>query len=322
MGLAVELGPGNGITGGRFAFQVRALKSNGFKIIREQCFVCKKNGERYFYDRKHDGDTTWHGNIGLTPAIDSSALLLPLVGGDGRFAPLFKTLGAMRVYSIEPSTLREMQDFDTGLALKSDGSNTARILHELLRGDDAAFNRETINGILETIVPATTSVVPLQHGKKISMNFTQEWGGGKKLSFDAGSMSDGTLRSLGIIMAVMQKPSPSVLVIEEPEATIHSGALDAIIDLLRWAAQSMQVVVTTHSPELLDNKWIKGNNLRIITWREGASDLSIPSEMARKAIKQKLMGAGELLRSNALYAEEIPSGKMKTQPAKLFENIA
>ncbi len=41
-------------------------------------------------------------------------------------------------------------------------------------------------------------------------------------------MSDGTLRSLGLIMAVFQKQSPSVLVIEEPEATIHPGALGAV----------------------------------------------------------------------------------------------
>jgi predicted ATPase len=319
LGLAFEFGQANGLEGGRFAFEVKALPNYGYHIVREQCLVRKTGGGRWWFDRKD----TWNSNVkGLTPALEPSALAMPLVGGDERFAPIFRVLGAMRVYSIQPAKLREMQDPDSGVALKPDGSNAASVLQELLRGEGAGATRAEINRILESIVPATNAVSPKKHGNKLSMSFSQEWGEKKKLTFDAFNMSDGTLRSLGLIMAVFQKPSPSLLVIEEPEATIHPGALGAVLDLIRKAAKTMQVVVTTHSPELLDAKWITDANLRIVSWQEGASHLLRPSEATRQAMVQHLMGAGELLRSNALHAEELFVGNEDLRNASLFEALA
>lgn len=319
MGLAFEFGAFNGIEGGRFAFEVKALPNYGFRIVREQCLVRKKDGARWWFDRTD----TWKSNAeGLIPALEPTALALPLVGGDERFAPIFKVLSAMRVYSIEPSKLREMQDPDSGVVLKSDGVNAASVLQELSRGENAKVTQQEIHRILESIVPETRSVSPKKHGNKLSMTFLQQWAEGKKLTFDAFSMSDGTLRSLGLIMAVFQKQSPSVLVIEEPEATIHPGALGAILDLIRRAAKTMQVVVTTHSPELLDAKWITDTNLRIVSWQEGASHLLLPSAATREAMRSHLMGAGELLRSNALHAEDLFASDDALRNGSLFENLA
>ena len=70
-------------------------------------------------------------------------------------------------------------------------------------------------------------------------------------------MSDGTLRAIALITAIFQIPKPPVVVIEEPELTMHPGALGAILDLLQLASERMQVVVTTHSPDILDARWIK-----------------------------------------------------------------
>lgn len=323
MGLAFEFGSFNGIDGGRFAFEVKALPNYGFRIVREQCLVRKKDGARWWFDRADPSSgSAWKSNAdGLTPALEPTALALPLVGGDERFAPVFKLLGTMRVYSIEPAKLREMQDPDSGLALKPDGGNAASVLQELTR-DRASPMREEIHQFLEAIAPGTSSVVPKKHGNKLSMTFTQTWGDCKKLTFDAFSMSDGTLRSLGLIMAVFQKPSPSVLVIEEPEATIHPGALGAVLDLIRRASKTMQVVVTTHSPELLDAKWITDDNLRIVSWQEGASHLLLPSAATREAMRSHLMGAGELLRSNALHPEDLFADDETLRSGSLFESLA
>ena len=320
LGLRFEFGAMDGIEGGYFAFEVKALPNYGFQIVREQCLVRRKDGERWCYDRTK----SWKSNAkGLTPAIEPSALSLPLVGGDERFAAVFRTLSAMRVYSIQPAKLREMQDPDSGVSLKSDGSNAASVLQELSRGEGSGDTQKAeINRFLESIVPATKSVIPKKHGNKLSMTFSQAWGDKKKLTFDAFNMSDGTLRSLGLIMAVFQKPSPSVLVIEEPEATIHPGALAAVLDLIRRATKTMQVLVTTHSPELLDAPWIKDNNLRIVSWQDGASHLLLPSEATREAMRRHVMGAGELLRSNAMHpAEALFADGDKLRDGGLFEAL-
>jgi predicted ATPase len=324
MGLAFVLGASPGIEGGRFAFEVRALPNYGFRIVREQCVLRTAGGQQWWFDRTSD---SWSSNAqGLTPALEPTSLALPLVGGDERFAPVFKLLGAMRVYAIEPAKLREMQDPDSGLALKFDGSNAASVLQELsTRGADAGNTRAEMQAFLEAIVPDTTAVKPKKHGNKLSMSFTQQWSDDKKLSFDAFSMSDGTLRSLGLILAVFQKPSPSVLVIEEPEATIHPGALGAVLDLFHRASKTMQVLVTTHSPDLLDESWINDEHLRIVSWQEGASHVLKPSESTRAAIRNHLMGAGELLRSNALHTEPLftaRDGMAMGEQGNLFETLA
>ena len=52
------------------------------------------------------------------------------------------------------------------------------------------------------------------------------------------------------------------------------------------------MVVTTHSPELLDAKWIQDENLRIVSWHEGATRVTPVSDATRQALREHLMGAG------------------------------
>jgi predicted ATPase len=317
LGMGVVLGPVNStIKGGRYAFEVRALPNYGFEVVREQCLVRTSAGKRYWFDREKKFVTNAQG---LKPSLDPASLCLPVVGGDDRFAPVLRTLSSMRVYSIEPRRLREMQDPDSGTILRPDGSNAASVLQEIGRLDKVQLER--ICELLATIVPNTKDVRSKKHGNKLSLEFTQEWGKNKRLKFEAFNMSDGTLRALGLLMAVYQHPAPTLLVIEEPEATIHPGALGAVLDLLRHASKTMQVVVTTHSPELLDASWIEDRHLRIVDWKEGASRVLPPSQAAREALKEHLMGAGELLRSNALVPEELFKVREDLEQGDLFEDL-
>ena len=118
-------------------------------------------------------------------------------------------------------------------------------------------------------------------------------------------MSDGTLRALGILSSFFQKSIPTLIAIEEPESTIHPEALGSILDVIRSYARSTQIVVTTHSPELLDAKWIRSENLRIVTWKHGVTRVCSLGKASVKALQEHLMGAGEQFRSNALRAEEV-----------------
>ena len=305
LGLRVELaGPDEETSTASYAFELRALKDYGFKVEREQCIVRRCDGSRYWFDRsrrKFRSSARF-----LKPSLEANALALPLVGGSARFRPVLRFLAEMRVYRIEPALLREMQDPDGGVRLRSDGSNAASVLREIKR--KAPDDWEKVVELLESIVPKTVSVQPKKHGNKLTLEFTQEWTGSKRVRFEAFNMSDGTLRALGILAAVFQQPAPSVLVVEEPESTIHPGALGAILDVLRHAKRFMQVVVTTHSPDTLDAKWIKERDIKIMSWEKGATRVAPVSDATRTALGEHLMGAGELLRSNALAAAERPAG--------------
>lgn len=320
LGLAVEFGPLNGgAKGGRYAFEVKALRNYGFEVVREQCRVDHGDRSQSWFEREKG---SFRSNVkGLDPALDTTALSLPLVGGDARFAPAVSALSRFRVYSIEPPKLREMQDPDGGTSLRKDGSNAASVLQEI--GRQSAEQLARVGEILATIVPNTRAVRVRKHGNKLSLEFTQEWddpgkdgtkwkvgeesegGPQRSLRFEAFNMSDGTLRALGLLAAVFQRPAPSLVAIEEPEATIHPGALDAVLDLIRHAAKNMQVVVATHSPDVLDAKWIRAEHLRIVEWGHGATRVGDLSEATRGALRDHVMGAGELFRSNALRAEPL-----------------
>lgn len=304
-GVRVNFGSMNGRSrAGFYAFEVKALRDYGFAVVREQCSVTGEDRSRSWFDRV---GTEFTSNVGgMKPSLDPASLSLPLVGGEAKFAPVLRTLAAMRVYSIEPGKLREMQEPDSGTSLKSDGGNVTSVLKEIERQSDDDFQR--ISDILSTIVPNTTRVQVKKHGKNLSLEFTQEWGEKKRLKFEGFSMSDGTLRAIGLLAAVFQRPVPSLIAVEEPEATIHPGALESILDLLHHASRHMQVVITTHSPELLDAKWITDRHLRLVEWTEGATRVVPVSDATRKALQQHLMGAGELLRSSAL------------EPAPLFDD--
>ena len=207
----------------------------------------------------------------------------------------------MRTYRIEPGALRAPQEWDRGTGLRSDGSNAASVLREIQRKEE---DRTRICQLLESVVPGTVDVRPKKHGNKLTLEFRQKRVGAEPIKFEAFSMSDGTLRVLGLITAVFQLPAPSLLVIEEPEASMHAGALGSILDVLRLASRSMQVVVTTHSPDILDAKWIRDRHLRILGLENGATRIGRVSQAVRTALAEHLMGAGELLRSNALSSDE------------------
>lgn len=313
IGLRVDFGRLNGkVATGFYAFEVRALKDYGFSVVREQCSA----GGAWF-DRI---GTKLTSNIGgMKPLLDPASLSLPLVGGEAKFAPVLRTLASMRVYSIEPGKLREMQDPDSGTSLKPDGSNVTSVLKEIERQSTRDLAR--ISDILATIVPNTKRVEVKKHGKNLSLEFTQEWGEKKRLKFEGFSMSDGTLRAIGLLAAVFQRPVPSLIAVEEPEATIHPGALESVLDLLRHASRQMQVVITTHSPELLDAKWITDQHLRIVEWTEGATRVAPVSDATRKALRDHLMGAGELLRSNALDPASLFDHGEKLMQGDLFEDF-
>ena len=304
LGLAVLLlRPDEQTVEARYGFELRPLGEYGFEVLREQCIVRRTDRTRSWFDRSGP-DSEWRSNVdSLDPVLESNALALPLVGGDTRFQSVLRFLSRMQTCRIEPATLREMQDPDEGVRLQPDGRNAASVLREIK--SSAPDDWRTILELLENIVPRTVDVQPKRHGSKLTLEFAQDWDQTGHMSFEAFNMSDGTLRVLGLLAAVFQRPPPSLLVIEEPEATIHPGALGSVLDVLRHAGRSMQVVVTTHSPDILDAAWIEDRHLRIAQWEAGRTGIRSVSPMVREALNKHLMGAGELLRANALTAAEL-----------------
>ena len=65
-------------------------------------------------------------------------------------------------------------------------------------------------------------------------------------------LSDGTLRYLTLLTILLDPEPPPLVAIEEPELGLHPDLMPHLAKLMRKAARSMQLVVTTHSRVLVD----------------------------------------------------------------------
>ena len=66
------------------------------------------------------------------------------------------------------------------------------------------------------------------------------------------SASDGTLRLIAYNILLNEPELPPLIAIEEPERNLHPGALTEIANVLEQIARYSQVIITTHSSQLLD----------------------------------------------------------------------
>jgi hypothetical protein len=87
---------------------------------------------------------------------------------------------------------------------------------------------------------------------------------------DFGYLSDGTLRVLEIIVGLVD-PNASVILIEEPETAIHPGLLRRLLAEIEAHAINRQVVVTTHSPLIVD--WAKPEDVRLVERASGRTQV-------------------------------------------------
>lgn len=75
---------------------------------------------------------------------------------------------------------------------------------------------------------------------------------GSKIPIPIRRVSDGTLRLIAYYVLLIQQIVPPLIAIEEPERNLHPGALKDIANVLEKLSERTQVIITTHSSQLLD----------------------------------------------------------------------
>lgn len=246
-------------------------------------------------------------------------MALSIVSATEEFRPIYDFLTHMRFYALSPDKIRHLQDPDPGEILKQDGSNAAAVLREVKKRDEGSYLR--LCSLLSKVVPGTNKVEYSSVGQKETLTFKQDTGDEYPWDFDALSMSDGTLRVLGILLAIYQVSTPSLIALEEPEATIHPAALDVLVDILKDGVQNFQVVITTHSPEILDNRRIGDSEIRAVSSDHGRTRITSLQETTRSLIRQRLYSGGELLRMGELEPDQEAARDQERQ-LSLFGSVA
>jgi predicted ATPase len=126
-------------------------------------------------------------------------------------------------------------------------------------------------------------------------------------------MSDGTLRVLGVLVALfgLTGEGRSPVVIEEPETALHPAAAGLLLEALKSASALRQVLATTHSPDLLDSPALTPEEMIAVRAEGGRTVVSQLDPAGAKAIREHLYTPGELLRVDQLQPADDGSSQLE-----------
>ena len=288
---------------GHYGFRVGSAPKGGFAVQEEACEIRAGNGASHAFFRVANGRVRDCSEKVMPPA-QKGRLYLVAAASLPPFRPLFDALSHMGFYNFNPDEIREWQPSDPGHVLKRDGSNLASVLGLMQKENRESYSQ--VVSFLSSVVPGVVGVSAKQLSKKETLEFRQNvTSKAPPWRFLAENMSDGTLRALGVLTSLFQAVDGEstripLVGIEEPEVAVHPGAAGVLRDALRVAACNTQVIVTSHSPDLLDDKDILPECILGVSSNNGQTTIGPLDETGKSAIRDRLFTAGELLRQNQL----------------------
>ena len=307
--IELEFSLGDG-SNGEYGFTVGAQPQGGYEVQTETCTIRSPIALQPAAFYKIEAGELKNSSLKVAPPASSDRLYLVNAAGIPEFLPLYEALTHMGFYNLNPDRIRDLQQPDRGEVLRRDGSNLPSVLGQLDLHNGALKKR--IEDYLSKVVPGVSAVQVKSFGPKETLEFRQHVkGANAEWRFISANMSDGTLRALGILVALFQAQASArikvpLVGIEEPETALHPAAAGILRDALREASAATQVLVTSHSPDLLDDASISENSILAVSSDEGVTKIAPPDDAGKSAIKDRLYTAGELLRMNQLTPQETP----------------
>jgi predicted ATPase len=182
--------------------------------------------------------------------------------------------------------------------LREDGQNLIAVLHTLystnrgFKADLSATMRAAFGRDFDEIEfpPAEDQRVQMRlHWRPL------------KSSHSTSELSEGTLRLLMLIAVLSNPGRGDFIAIDEPETYLHPGMFPIIADLAAEAAETSQIVFTTHSPQFLDALGSKSPVTTVTELIDGATQLrNLDAEDLSRWMKKYTLG--ELFKSGELEA--------------------
>lgn len=306
---------------GRYAFTVGAKAGGDYEIREEECYIKTIEDLTHDYYRVKGGNVQ-QSTLKMPPRAHPRRLYLVATSGIEPFGQLYDAFLEMGFYNLVPEVIRSLQPPGPGDLLARDGRNAAGVLANLAAR--SPMFKKRIEDYLGRIVPGVVGVERVVARDRETLEFDQKVKGAQHpWRFGATNMSDGTLRAFGVLLALFQSGRDGIglaqpfIGIEEPELAVHPAATAVLLDALRETAQHSQVLVTSHSADLLDNVGTSDDSVLAVLAEDGVTRIGPLDEAGRSALKKGLFTAGELLRVDQLIPDP-NSTNLKPQQLPLF----
>ncbi|MFM6001640.1 MAG: AAA family ATPase [Dolichospermum sp.] len=164
-------------------------------------------------------------------------------------------LGNTLILNPIPSQMRDFSRLSENL--ENDCSNIAGVL-AVLTDDKKTEIENTLSEYLKDLPEGDIKKVWAEKvgrfGYDAMLYCQEEWKPGEIIEIDARSMSDGTLRFLAILTALLTRPEGSQIVIEEIDNGLHPSRAALLVKILKeiGSKRNIDILLTTHNPALLD----------------------------------------------------------------------
>lgn len=303
----------------------QALVSD-FEIVSDEIEVHDKRGRRILkVERGKDGKVAIHRTRAkvnpylrelLDPFFDprfsdfiserprtSTQLITTNFSYSGLFSEIRRAVGGTRVFQLSPHQCRASGVPTPNAVLERHGENLPGAANHLRRNDESSWAQ--VQDAMRDIMPGLEEIeIAYTEDRRLALQF-RERGVGRP--WNTNEVSDGTMQSLALFIALFDKRHP-LLAIEEPENAVHPWILRRIIDICQRDGSAKQILATTHSPVLLN--YVSPSVVRLMTIKNGRSIIRPLFDFAPEMQEAVASGRFELfeLYDSGAIEEAVPRG--------------
>ncbi len=296
-----------------YEFHIVPLPQGRYRIQSESILIESSPGRTRSFRTEGgnlvDGKVDSMASVDIFPKAAPDRLYLVTMSGLPDFRAAHNSLTNMCFYNFDVEQIRQPHSADASTTLRRNGANLASLVKRLF--DESPDLKTRLLEYLRVIVPQIVDIESESLTGLDYLLFKVQLRGQMQDWLHANNISDGTLRALADLIASMQYPTYgnllSLVAIEEPETALHPAAVAALLDALRETAQGMQIIITTHSADLVDQLDLETDTLLVAEMNEGESTINCVNAAGRSVIRDHLFTPGELLRMDQLQPKPLES---------------
>lgn len=273
--------PPEDLGGGPLHYEVEIQASGiSYSIAREQLSQDRGQKKPFLFVTSDGRSSKVFSPIGRRliapePPIPADELILAQVPRALREAEWFRTaFGDIHFHPAIPvddsAVVRRPQTLEpTALLVSPGGQNLFSVLYQMRHEEPGWYER-----ILDVLRAAFSGFdrleFPVVAGGQVTLAWYHRAYAGKP--FYANELSAGTLRFLHLITLLLTPQAPTLILIDEPEDSLHPELLRLVAELLLETSERTQLLVATQSPSLL--RWLKPEHILVADAQEGACTLT------------------------------------------------
>ncbi len=225
--------------------------------------------------------------------------------------PIHQLLNTLtQFFALEPHAAAMRSFSPLGERLAADGHNLAGFIAGMPKDAQAALTQQLTEFLQLLPGQPIRRVYAEVVGRLASdaMLYCEEvWPDDTVTTVDARAMSDGTLRFLAMLTALLTRPAGSLLALEEADTGLHPARLSLLLQAIDQlgAQRGLDVLLTTHNPGLLDALGADMSPFIVVAHRPrggGATQLTVLDEVSRLHSLLEEVPIGQLVGAGAVEA--------------------